>query len=135
MTAAVGRCHTLALLFMSRFAFRVQRLVCTCSILGCAPGHWNGDGAMTKSTLALFLIIGMVALGGAAARSQPPKEPPSPPGPGMVIPPFVREGLQLSQQQERQVATLEQDVKVRLKKILTDIQMGLFEESMRQGPG
>jgi hypothetical protein len=53
----------------------------------------------------------------------------------MVIPPFVRDGLQLSQKQEQQITLLEQDVKSRLKKILTDVQMGLFEEAMRQGPG
>jgi hypothetical protein len=91
---------------------------------------------MAKLASALALIVGIGIVSGVAVEAQAPKEPPAgPPGPGMVIPPFVRDGLKLSQQQDQQVAQLEQDVKARLKKILTDIQMGLFEEAMRQGPG
>src|SRR5262245_47545147 len=87
------------------------------------------------SCQVVLLLLGICFLGTADLRSQEPKEPPGgPPEPGTLIPPFVRDKVKLTQTQERQVGALEQDVKARVKKILTDVQMGLFNEAMRQPP-
>ena len=69
------------------------------------------------------MIVGMCAL---TASSQPPPEGKhgkkgGPPGfeLGKVLPPFVREELDLTDEQEKQLAALEQEVKRKLEKILT----------------
>ncbi len=56
------------------------------------------------------------------------------PEPGTVIPPFVRDQLQLTDDQKKKIADLESDVKGKLKKILTDDQIKTFEEAMHRGP-
>jgi hypothetical protein len=55
---------------------------------------------------------------------------------GKLFPPFVREGLKLTKDQEKQLGDLEADVKEKLKKILTDEQMKMIE-TLRPpgGPG
>jgi hypothetical protein len=68
------------------------------------------------------VLLGMCAL---TASSQPPEgkggKKGGPPGfeLGRVLPPFVREDLDLTDEQEKQLAALEQEVKQKLKKILT----------------
>jgi len=68
------------------------------------------------------MVVGMCAL---TASSQPPEgkhgKKGGPPGfeLGRVLPPFVREDLDLTDEQEKQVAALENEVKEKLKKILT----------------
>ncbi len=56
------------------------------------------------------------------------------PQPGAVLPPFVRDKLNLSSDQKKQIADLETDVKAKLGKILTDEQMRQFRDLLRQGP-
>jgi hypothetical protein len=90
---------------------------------------------MTRSVQVALLLLGIVLFGIAEGRGQEPKDPPMPPEPGTIIPPFVRDQLKLTQQQEQKVGALEQDVKGKLKKILTDVQMGLFTEALRMPPG
>jgi hypothetical protein len=93
------------------------------------------ESPMRRSIQAVLLLLGITLLWGAQGRSQEPKEPPMPPEPGSVMPPFVRDQLKLTPQQEKALGTLESDVKGKLKKILTDVQMGLFNEAMRMPPG
>lgn len=90
---------------------------------------------MRRSIQPVLFLLGMTLLWCAQGRSQEPKGPPMPPEPGSVIPPFVRDPLKLTPQQEKAVGTLETDVKGKLKKILTDVQMGLFNEALRMPPG
>ena len=55
---------------------------------------------------------------------------------GKLFPPFVREGLNLSKEQEKQLADLEAEVKEKLNKILTDEQKKKVETLRPQGgPG
>jgi len=57
-----------------------------------------------------------------------------PPQVGTVIPPFVRDKLKLTNDQERQLATLEINMQGKLAKILTEAQMKKFEEALQEGP-
>lgn len=73
---------------------------------------------------------------------QPPRDgrPDGPPrggrpGAGGVIPPFAREQLDLTSEQEKQIAELEKEVRARLGKILTDKQKKQMEDIMQRGPG
>ncbi len=60
----------------------------------------------------------------------------APPRPeiGMLLPPFARERLKLSEEQKKQLADLHQDVRAKLKAILTADQVAQLEEEMRRGP-
>jgi hypothetical protein len=80
-----------------------------------------------KRPLALAftaIVVGVCAL---TAMSQPPEgrgpggKKGGPPGfeLGRVLPPFVRDDLDLTADQERQIAALEEEVKQKLEKILT----------------
>ena len=96
---------------------------------------------MTRFALAAVCFASAIAL---TAQSQPPGPPGDKKGGkdkdppryelGKVLPPFVREGLNLTREQEKQLAELEAEVKEKLNKILTDEQKKLIE-SMRPGPG
>ena len=85
------------------------------------------------------LALGLLALAATAvfvmpAATQPPPRPdhgpggPRPGGPGgryqlgTVLPPFMRSQLNLTRDQEKQIAALEKEVKSRLNKILTEDQ-------------
>lgn len=118
---------------------------------------------MTKTKPAFSAILiccGIAAALAVSAWAQPPqrnsggpmqrgKGPPrnmnapandGPPGkgdrpePGSVLPPFVRDQLQLTDDQMKKIAELESDVKTKLKRILTDDQMKQFEDLMHRGP-
>jgi hypothetical protein len=55
-----------------------------------------------------------------------------------LIPPFVQDKLELTDDQKKQIADLEQEVKAKLSKILTPEQMKTLEEARpprRGGPG
>jgi Spy/CpxP family protein refolding chaperone len=97
-------------------------------------------------------LMGMVVLGGLVAvlmlapdvGSQPPggkdKGPrgKGPRGKGdrlLVMPPFVRDKLELTKEQEKQLADLDREVRAKLKKILTPEQHKQMEEALRRGPG
>src|SRR5437660_7780403 len=80
------------------------------------------------------------------ANSQPPGGPGGPGGPGSgppkfgkpelgsVLPPFVRDKLDLSDEQEKQIKDLEKDVKAKLTKILTPDQLKKIDELFKKGP-
>src|SRR5690242_13795491 len=97
-------------------------------------------------------LIGSLALGAlivcvASASSQPgrdkgdKKDGPPPGGPprfqlGQVIPPFARDELKLTKEQEKQIAELEHEVKAKLDKILTAEQKKTIENARPpRGPG
>jgi hypothetical protein len=69
-----------------------------------------------------MMVVGMCAL---TASSQPPEGKGGKKGGpprfelGRVLPPFVREDLDLTHEQEKQLTALEQEVKQKLEKILT----------------
>ncbi len=58
-----------------------------------------------------------------------------PPELGHVVPPFVRDAIELNDEQKKQIADLESDVKEKLTKILTAEQKSKFEELLQRGPG
>jgi hypothetical protein len=51
------------------------------------------------------------------------------------LPPFIRDELELSEEQENQVEALEKEVKDRLMKILTKDQKQKLNDMSRRGPG
>ena len=107
--------------------------------------------------LAGMAVFGVAALSVTVAASQPPpgrggdNQPPGggrggrggPGGPppfqlGRVLPPFARDELNLTKEQEADIAKLEMEVKERLSKILTDDQKKKLETLRppgRGGPG
>ena len=84
-----------------------------------------------RRLFALALTTAVIGICALTAFSQPPegKGPPGGPGGkrggppgfelGKVLPPFVREELDLTADQEKQIAALEAEVKQKLDKILT----------------
>jgi hypothetical protein len=58
-----------------------------------------------------------------------------PPQPGQILPPFVREGLELTADQTKQLDDLQKEVDARLAKILTDEQKQRLHEMQSRGPG
>ncbi|HEX4592050.1 MAG TPA: hypothetical protein VH120_19100 [Gemmataceae bacterium] len=54
---------------------------------------------------------------------------------GRVLPPFVKDQLNLTEDQEKQIADLEKDVKAKLMKILTADQQKQLQEMRPRGPG
>lgn len=101
---------------------------------------------MKRALIASICFAAAIAL---TASSQPPfGQPKDKKGPGdkekgppryelgKVLPPFVRENLNLTREQEKQIADLESDVKDKLNKILTDEQKKMIEALRTQGgPG
>jgi Spy/CpxP family protein refolding chaperone len=74
--------------------------------------------------------------GGPPDRQAPP---PGPGGgmfePGKVLPPHIRDALDLTEEQQDQLDRLEKDVKNRLMKILTADQKKTLKEMRSHGPG
>jgi hypothetical protein len=67
---------------------------------------------------------------------EPP--PPPPPGrfvPGRLMPEQIRDELDLTDEQEKELTALEKEVKERLLKILTPEQKKKLDELRRRGPG
>jgi hypothetical protein len=81
----------------------------------------NKDGIVTKEELAALY-----------AREQPPEGRGRGPGPqtGEIIPRFLRDRLDLTADQQKQLDALQQEVKAKLEKILTEDQ----RRQLRQGP-
>jgi Spy/CpxP family protein refolding chaperone len=52
-----------------------------------------------------------------------------------VLPPPLKQELRLSEEQEKQIADLEKEVKAKLMKILTDEQKRKLEDMRQRGPG
>jgi hypothetical protein len=95
-----------------------------------------------------LLALAAVVLCALTADSQEPpqgKKKDGPPRPrrggpprfelGKVLPPFAREALELTKEQEDQLAQLEKEVKERLSKILTAEQQKKLETLRPLGPG
>lgn len=53
---------------------------------------------------------------------------------GDVIPPFVRHGLNLTEDQRNQIGEIESNARARLEKILTPEQRDQFMELLERGP-
>jgi hypothetical protein len=53
---------------------------------------------------------------------------------GRVLPPFVREELELSDRQAKQITELESSVKVKLESILTGAQLRQLRDRLQRGP-
>jgi hypothetical protein len=80
-----------------------------------------------KRWMALAFATAVVGLCALTASSQPPEVQGGPGGkkggpPGKVLPPFVREQLDLTTDQEKQLDELEAEVKTKVDNILTDKQ-------------
>lgn len=103
-----------------------------------------------KRFMWLWLSLASLALVAFSSSAQPPEKrspgqgqgqagrrPGGPPGfeLGRVLPPFIREELQLTPDQERQIADLESQVKDKLNKILTDEQKKQMKNTRPRGPG
>lgn len=58
-----------------------------------------------------------------------------PPQPGQILPPNLRESLNLSSEQRKQLDELQRDIDSRLAKILTEPQRRQLQESRQRGPG
>lgn len=84
-----------------------------------------------------LLIAGLACLAGDGSSQEPkgPKKDGPPPEPGTVIPPFIRSKLKLSEDQQRNIATLEFNMRAKLGKVLSDKQMKIFDETLKEGPG
>src|SRR5579872_33262 len=101
---------------------------------------------MKRAILASVCFSAAIVL--TASSQPPPGQPKDKKGPGdkekgppryelgKLLPPFVREGLKLTKEQEKQLSDLEAEVKEKLGKILTDEQKKMIE-SLRPpgGPG
>lgn len=95
---------------------------------------------MRLATLTALLLTGMAVLVlGLAAQPEDKKERnlekkgPPPFEPGRLLPPHVRDQLELTADQERQLADLEQEVKTRLLKIFTPEQRRQLEQFRSKG--
>lgn len=124
----------------------------------------NGDGILTKEELTAFFTKEQAALnamgggfggpggpgggfgppGGPGGGFGPPGGPGGPgggfgpyggmPRPGQILPPFLAERLNLTEDQKKQLADLQKDVDTKLDKILTADQKKQLQE-MRPGGG
>jgi hypothetical protein len=94
----------------------------------------NKDGVVTtKELVALFEREGRSAAGGPGGpggRGPAGRGPGGPPRPGQVLPEGLRGQLDLTAEQQRQIADLQKDVDVRLEKILT-----VDQKAMLKAPG
>ena len=92
-----------------------------------SPHHPPARESEMKRPLALAFTAAVVGVCALTAMSQPPEgrgpggKKGGPPGfeLGRVLPPFVRDDLDLTADQERQLAALEAEVRQKLEKILT----------------
>jgi Spy/CpxP family protein refolding chaperone len=98
---------------------------------------------MFMLAMAVFCGLALVARAGADDKPDappPPKQdgggPGRPPGGVHVIPRFAEDKMNLTDDQKKQVADLENEVKEKLAKILTPEQMKILEEARPpRGPG
>ncbi len=96
-------------------------------------------------TLALWLLpLGIAAVCSTASVSQPPRggPPDGPRGgppqwePGRLLPPHIREQLDLTPEQQKKLAEMEKEAAKKLLDLLTDEQKKRLEEArQRRGPG
>ncbi len=89
------------------------------------------DGIVTRKELTA--MAARETAGGRGGFG--PGGPGGPPRPGEVLPSFLRERLELTAEQSKQVEALQKDVDTRLAQILTADQKAQLEEMRNRGPG
>ena len=97
---------------------------------------------MKKSVIAMFAVgaLSVVFLTGMAQPQDEKGPKKGPPGekkgwePGKIIPPHVRDILELSEEQERKIADLEKEVRSKLLKIFTEEQQQRLRDFNDKGP-
>ena len=91
---------------------------------------------MRKHLIGVLLVLVTACLFTKdAATQEKKKKGPPPDGGAGLIPPFVRDKLKLSDDQQQRLGTLSSSVRLRLGKILTDKQMQQLQAIMKEGPG
>jgi hypothetical protein len=99
-------------------------------------------GVFTLGALAVFVMTALAQPPegrdkGPGKKGPPPYEkkgPPPPFEPGKILPPHVRDTLELSEDQEKQIGDLEKEVRTKLLRILTDEQKDRLQEMRDKGP-
>jgi hypothetical protein len=94
-------------------------------------------GVVTKDDLAALYARenqGGAQFGGGGGPGGPGGRG-GPPQPGQVLPDFLRDQLNLTEAQKRQVADLQKDVDAELAKILSAEQKARLKEMRERGPG
>jgi hypothetical protein len=101
----------------------------------------NNDGVVTKDELTTQLGKDAAAVQASFGPGGGPGGPgPGGPGPGgmllaPIMPPFLQEGLNLTNAQRREIDELQKDVETRLSKILTAEQQQQLRQMRGRGPG
>jgi YHYH protein len=80
----------------------------------------------------VLLVLGLSAQPGG--EKDKGKKGPPPFELGKVLPPFVRDELELTEEQQKQIADLENEVRMKLQKILTKDQQKRIQEMSGKGP-
>ncbi len=105
------------------------------------------DGTLTKDELTAYAAKEQAASraggggpGGGGPGFGPPGGGPGGPGmgrpqPGEILPRFLRDRLELSDEQEKQIQALQKEVDAKLAKILTSDQKQQLQEMRQRGPG
>ena len=97
---------------------------------------------MSKQTIGFF-SVGALAVFVMTALAQPPegrdkdpgkKGPPPAWAPGKIVPPHVRDMLELTDEQEKQIGDLEKEVRAKLLKIFTGEQVQRLQDMRDKGP-
>lgn len=97
----------------------------------------NHDGSVTRKELTALAARESAASrrGFGPGGSGGPGGPGGPPRPGEVLPSFLRNRLELTPEQSKQVEALQKDVDARLAQILTADQKQQLQEMQNRGPG
>jgi hypothetical protein len=101
------------------------------------------DGSVTRSELNVLLVRERAAARkGSSGFGRSGGGPPGfggpgggPPRPGEILPAFLHQRLELTPDQEKQIAQLQKDVDARLEKILSAEQNKQLKEMRERGPG
>jgi len=89
---------------------------------------------LSLSACGLLIFLGLSLSAQPGDDEGPGKKGPPPFELGKILPPFVREALDLTQDQEKQIADLEKAVRAKLLKILTREQQKRISEMTGKGP-
>jgi EF hand len=107
----------------------------------------NHDGVVTKQELTALAARepargqgGFGGPGGPGGGFGPPGGGPGgfgmgPPRPGQILPPMLRDRLELTPEQSKQVDALQKEVDARLDKILNEDQRAQLKQMRERGPG
>ncbi len=96
----------------------------------------NGDGAVTKEELSALAAKEQAAYrGGGPGGPGGPRMGPPMPRPGEILPPMLRQRLNLTAEQTTQVDDLQKEVDAKLDAILTADQKSQLKQVRGRGPG